>query len=236
MINHIAIFTHFYARTVGLDLAPAYSFIRPGSSITSVKLIAGVDVDGTFCTVPHETGIGNVMLDYTTTENDHARSLGAYGNSVDLANVFDEIDAKLLRRRLEGVEVKHVSKTAVSESWTEDGYIILPCPVIYRSLIVDLFAEAVDDFAWSPINGVLGSLGSFLFFQHFVQYWNDPVFESAIVVVWNEQIADTIKTFGTKRCTRRGKGAQVSRCKTFDKVFFNTASSRDNCRDVFVLY
>lgn len=51
------------AVAVHLDLAPADGFVWSCTRVTSVKLVGCVDDYGTFCSVAHETSVGDMMLD-----------------------------------------------------------------------------------------------------------------------------------------------------------------------------
>lgn len=65
----------------------------------------------------------------------------------------------------------------------------------------------MDNFTGGPDHFLLVSftLGLFLLFKHLVQDRNDPVFELAVVIVWDDEIADAVEAFGAELGTRSGK-------------------------------
>lgn len=146
---------HLHAVAVHLDLAPADRLVRSCTRVASVELLGRVDVHGALCAVAHQVGIRNVMLDDATAQYDHPRPLGPHGNGVDLADVLYKIYPKLLGRGLERVKVQHVPEAAVRQRGAEDGYVVLPSPVVHRLLVVDLFTEAVDHLARRPMHGLV---------------------------------------------------------------------------------
>lgn len=138
------------------------------------------------------------MLDDAAAEDDDASPLGPHGNGVDLADVLDDVDAQVAWRRLETVKVQHVAEAAVSKGGTEDGYVVLPGPVVDGPLVVDLLAEAVDDLARGPVYGVLAVVtlapAHLLLVEHLVEDGDDPILKGAVVGVGNDEVPDAIET------------------------------------------
>lgn len=60
-------------------------------------------------------------------------------------------------------------------------------PVIYRFFVVNLPAQPSDERARSPYLSGLPLLG-----QHGVEDGREPVLELAVVVIWNDEIPNTI--------------------------------------------
>ena len=138
------------------------------------------------------------MLDYPTPQNDHPRPLCPHSNRIDFPDILDDVNSKLLRRRLECVEIEHVAQTPVGQCRREDGDVVFPRPVVYRALIVDFFPESVDDFAWSPVKWLVGFLAGFLLLQHFVKNRYNPVFEGAVVAIRHDEVTDAVHAFGAQ--------------------------------------
>ena len=226
---------HLDAIAVQLDLPPADGLIRPRARIAAVKLLRRVDVHCALGAVAHKVCIGNVMLDYSPAQNDHTRPLGSNRNRVDLPNVLDNVDAQLLWRRLEGVEVQHVAETAVCQSRAEDRDVVLPRPVVDGPLVVDLFTETMNYLTRRPVQWLGRLLARLLLFQHLVQNGHYPVLEGAIVAVRHHQVTNTIHALGPKSGARRREGTQIGGRQAFDKVFLDAAGRGDNGRHMLVL-
>ena len=220
---------------VQLDLAPADSLVWPRARVAPVKLLRRVDVDGALGPVAHQVGVGNVVLDQPAAQDNHARPLGPHGNGVDLANVLDNVDAQLLGRRLECVEVEHVAQAAVGECGAEDGDVVLPRPVVDGPLVVDLLAQAVDDLARRPVQRLVRLLAGLLLGEHLVEQRHDPVLKGAVVAVGHDEVADAVHALLAQAGAGRREGAQVRGRQALDQVLLDTAGRRDNGRDMAVL-
>src|SRR5690242_6830525 len=156
------------AVAIQFDLAPADSLVWPRSRIAAVKLLRSIDVHSALCTIAHEIGVCDVVLDDAAAKNNHAGPLSPYCNGVDFADILNNVDAQLLWRRLEGVKVQHVAKTAIRQGWTEDRDVVLPRPVVDRPLIVDLSAQTVNHLAGCPVQRLLRLFARLLLLEHLV--------------------------------------------------------------------
>lgn len=168
------------------------------------------------------------MLDDAAAEDDHTGPLGADGHCVDSSNVLDDVDLELKRRGLESVEVEHVAQTAVRDGWTEDGNVVLVGPVIYRSLVVDLFAQSVNDLGGRPVDLLFSALARLLLLEHLVQNGNYPVLKGTVVGVGNDEVSYSVETLLSKIGTRGAEGAHVCVAQTLDEVLLDPTGSRDN--------
>ena len=74
-----------------------------------------------------------------------------------------------------------------------------------------------------------------MFGEHGVQDRDYPVFEEAVVVVWDDEVADAVEALGAEGGARGGEGADVGVCEAFDEVFFDAAGGGDDGGDVGVL-
>lgn len=178
---------------IGFDLSPTDSLIGPSAGVTAIKLLCRVDVHGALGSISHQTRVGNMMLDETATENDHACSLGPYRDGVDATDILDDVDAQLARGGLEGVEIEHIAQAPISEGRAEDGDVVLVSPVVNRAWVVNLLAKTVDDLARGPGDGVRGVLAGLLLLQELVEDGHDPVLEGAVIAVGDIKIADAIE-------------------------------------------
>ncbi|KAH3673468.1 hypothetical protein WICPIJ_009757 [Wickerhamomyces pijperi] len=75
------------------DLTPRDSFIRSSTSIGPIEFLTGVNEDGFICTVSHQTGVTDVMLDQTTTKNDHTGVGSRHGHRVDLSDIGNDVES-----------------------------------------------------------------------------------------------------------------------------------------------
>ena len=231
----VAVFTHLHALRISFDLAPADRLIRPCAGITAIELVRGINVDCALSTVPHETCVRNVMLHNASAKDDHASPFRPNSNSVDFADVLDDVDAKLLRGGLEGVKVEHVTETPISESRAEHRNVVLPGPVVHGSLVIDLLSKPVDNFTRRPMKWFLVLSTRLLFCEHFVQDGHHPIFEGAIIAVRDEQVADAVHTLLAERSAGSSEGSQIRWRKTLDEIFFDATRSSHDGRDVLVL-
>nr|POE65042.1 hypothetical protein CFP56_34710 [Quercus suber] len=227
--------THLDTFRIGFDLAPADRLVRPGTRVAAVELLRGVDVDRALGAVPHQTGVRDVMLDDPASQHNHARPLRTHRDGVDAADVLDDVDLELVWRGLEGVEVQHVAQTAVGQGGAEDRDVVPVRPVIHGGLVVDLLAQAGDDFARGPVQGLLLVLGRLLLLQHPVQDGDDPILERAIVAVGNDEVADAVHALLPQACAVGREGAQVGGGQAFDEVLLDPARGRDDGGDVSML-
>lgn len=184
-----------------------------------------------------------MMLDEPPPQDDHPRVLGADGEIVQLADVAGDVDGEAERGGAEGVEVEHVAQAAVGEGGAEDGDGVGVGPVEDGGWVCDFAAEAGDDGGGGPGEGVGcarrggggGGGGSFLLGEHLVEDGDDPVFEGAVVVVWDDEVADAVEALGAEGGAGGGEGGEVGRGEAFDEVFFDAAGGGDDGGDVFVL-
>lgn len=75
-----------------------------------------------------------------------------------------------------------------------------------------------------PFNNYLG----FLFFQHSIQMWHDPIFKQTIVVVGHKKISNPIDAFVSQYASFEMKVTDVCWSETFDQVFFHTTCCGDD--------
>lgn len=221
---------------VDLDLAPRDGLVGPGAGVAAVEFLGRIDVDGALGTVAHEVGVGDVVLDDATAQDDHAGALGAHGDGVDAADVLNDVDLELAGRGLEGVEVEHVAEAAVGEGRAEDGDVVLVGPVVDRGGVVNILAEAVDDLGRGPVDGGLGVLGGLLFLQQGVQDRHQPVLEGAVVGVGHHQVADPVQALGPQVLAHGAELGHVGVAQALDEVLLDAAGCRHNGAHVLMLH
>ena len=107
-------------------------------------------------------------------------------------------------------------------------------PVVHGPLVVDFFAQPVDDLGGCPVDLVVGALASLLLLQHLVKDGNNPVLKGAIVVIRNHEISYSVETFlaqiravSTKRC-------KIGIAEALDEVLLDAACGGDDRVDVLV--
>lgn len=179
------------------------------------------------------------MLDDSSTEDYHAGPLGSHSNCVDLADILHDVNLKLQRRGLEGVEVQHVPQTAVCERGTENGNVVLVRPIVHALLVIYLLAQAMDDLAGGPVNGVFrglpGAPGGLLLGEQSVKNGHDPVLKETVVIVGDDEVADAVQALGAQCGAWRRKGAHVCWGEALDEVLLDAAGGGDDGADVGVL-
>lgn len=65
--------------------------------------------------------------------------------------------------------------------------------------MVDFFSETRDDLGGGPVDVVSSVFGGFLLDEELVQDGDYPVFEEAVIVVWDDEVADAVLSFGLDR-------------------------------------
>lgn len=73
-----------------------------------------------------------------------------------------------------------------------------------------------------------------MFGEEGVEDGDDPVFEEAVVGVWDDEVADAVHAFLAQVGAVGGEAAEVGGAETFDEVFFDAAGRGDDGGDVFV--
>ena len=185
------------------------------------------------------------MFAYATTKNDHARFLRYPRQLVESANIVYDVHYQAWV--FERVEIDHIPERSVRERRTEHRNVVLHsnpqrsnwqiarcihfvCPVVHRLLVINLFSQSPDKGAGRP-----NFAGLLLFGKHLVQYGHEPIFEFAVVVVGDDEVADAIHASATEICAIEIKVGEVGLSQAFDKVLFNAASRSDEGSDMLVL-
>lgn len=176
-----------------------------------------------------------MVLDEPAAQDNHASPLGADGHGVDAADILDEVDLELQGGRLESVEIQHVAQAAVSDGRAENWDVILIGPVVDRTLVVDLLAEAMDDLGGRPVDLLIGTLAGLLLLQHFVEDGHDPVLKGAVVGVGDDQVTDAVEALAAEVGTGRAERADVGVAETLDEILLDAAGGCHDGRDVVVL-
>ena len=104
------------------------------------------------------------------------------------------------------------------------------CPVVYRFLIIDLFAKPVDKCARGPNLTRL-----VLLLEHLVEDGHEPVLELAVVIVGHNQVPDAVHAAAPQVRTVHVEVSEVCLTQAFDEVFLDTPCRGDNRADVLVL-
>lgn len=110
-------------------------------------------------------------------------------------------------------------------------------PVQNRRLVVDFLAESRYNGARRPDQFFLVpalSAGDLLREQR-VEDGDDPVFEEAVVCVWDDKVADAVHALFPEVGTVGGEAAEVGGAEAFDDIFFDAARCGDDGGDVVVL-
>ena len=210
------------------NFTPGNRLVGPGPRVTPIKFRRRVHKDRIVGPVSHQIGIANVVLNDAAAQNNHATALGLEGAIVQQADVLHEVhdEARLTPR----VEVDNVAQRAVSEGRTEDGDLVLPAPVVNALLIVDFFAHPSDYFR--------GREDDPLFFLLAVQLLHQrqkPGLEKAIVLIWHDQVTDTIEALLAKHRAFEAKVSNVARSQALHDIFLDTPCRGHDLVNHFVL-
>lgn len=112
---------------IDADLAPTNGLFGRRAGIATIKLLACVDVNREVGTISHQIGIACVMLDKTTSQNDHAAGITLNGEVIDASDIF--IDVQNKARAFVRMKVHHISDAAISKSGTEHRDFVFCRPV-----------------------------------------------------------------------------------------------------------
>ena len=104
-------------------------------------------------------------------------------------------------------------------------------PVVYRFFVVDLLSEPADEGARRPHLAAL-----FLLSEHSIQDRRQPVFEFAVIVVWNDEIAYAVHASPPQVCAIQVEVRKIRLSEAFDEVFLDPAGCGHDRADMFVLY
>ena len=121
---------------------------------------------------------------------------GCERKRIDTPDISGYVDGQIVGRCAESVEMKHITKGAVSQGRRKDGDLVFVGPVKDRVSMLRmspyLLTETSNDGTRAPYEGFIIMSMRFLLCKHSVQDWDNPVFKSAVVVVGDHEIADTI--------------------------------------------
>lgn len=211
------------------NLAPRNGLVRGGARVGAVKLVGGVDVDGKVCTVAHEVGVGDVVLDEAAADDEHARGRGGDAETVDAADVLHNVEDET--RVLVRVEEEHVADGAVGERRAEDRDVVAGGPVQHGGLVVDALAEQLDERARRPHDGA-----ALLLLERVVQQRHDPILEFAVVLIGHEQVADAVQTALAQVGAVEAEGTDAGGTQTLDEILLDAARGGDDDVDAAVAY
>src|SRR5271170_2353581 len=96
--------------------------------------------------------------------------------------------------------------------------------------MIDFLAQSMYHFTWCP------TYPMFLFLQHFIQYWSQPILERTIIIIRNNKISNPIQSALSQRRSRSSEFAEIRRRKTFDQIFFGSTCSRNHTVNMSMLY
>lgn len=68
----------------------------------------------------------------------------------------------------------------------------------------------------------------FLFNQHFIQNWSNPVLEHTVIIIWYQQISYPVDSFISESFSIQIKISHKSWCQTFNKILLYSSSCRNN--------
>jgi len=69
-------------RSIKSDLAPGDGLIGLSTSVRAIELLSSVNEDRIIGSIPHQVGVANVMLNHTTSKDEHATSSLSLDSSV----------------------------------------------------------------------------------------------------------------------------------------------------------
>jgi len=146
------------------------------------------------------------------------------------------------------MEIDHIADGAIGQRRAKDRNIVLVaegskarlevdgrtqyfiCPIIHGFLVVYFFSESPNERARCPKNS-----GFLLFSQHSIQDGCEPILEFTVIIVWNDEVSNTVHTTLPQFSAIEMEICQVGLSEAFDEIFFDAACCRDKDRDMFVL-
>jgi len=72
----------------------------------------------------------------------------------------------------------------------------------------------------------------FLFLDHFIEYWHQPLFKLAVVVIRCKQVANAVNSSVAQVATGQVEVTDVCRRETFDEIFFDATRRRHHAVDL----
>src|SRR5579863_9466146 len=105
------------------------------------------------------------------------------------------------------------------------------CPVVHGLLVINLLPQAADERARRPHLAIC-----LLFLKHRVQYWGQPVFEFAVVVVRHDEVTDTIHAASPQVSAIEGEVSEIGFSEALDKVLLDAARDGNDASDVLVFH
>lgn len=117
------------------------------------------------------------MFWHTTAQYNNTRFLGSHSQLIKFLNILNDINNELIFER---VCEKNISNGSICKSWTVDGYIIFPTPIVDAFWIIYFFAKSLDHSSWSPKRFIF-----FLLFEHCFKKLEQKGLKFDIVLVRN---------------------------------------------------
>jgi hypothetical protein len=109
--------------------------------------------------------------------------------------------------------------------------VVEPTYVVHRLLVINLLPQSADERAWWP-----DLAACLLLRKHRIQYWGQPVFEFAVVIVWHDEATDTIHVASPQVSAVKIEVSEIHASKALDEVLLDAAGSGNDARDVLVLH
>jgi hypothetical protein len=109
--------------------------------------------------------------------------------------------------------------------------VVEPTYIVHRLLIINLLPQSADEQAWWPDLATC-----LLLCKHCIQYWGQPVFEFAVVIVWHNEATNMIHVASPQVSTIKIEVSEIHASKALDEVLIDATGSGNDVRDMLVLH
>ena len=132
--------------------------------------------------------------DNSTTQDDHPAALCTQSTVIQKANILDKVDNET--SLAPSIEIDDIAKGTICESRAKYGYVIFPAPVVNAIFIVYFLSNACY-YLRRRKNGSL----LLLFFEHLLDYGQEPLLKKCVILVWHYKITNPVQTLLSQRCS-----------------------------------
>ena len=128
------------------------------------------------------------MFDDTTSKDDHSRFLCPQCSIIQQSDILYQVHDKA--RVLVRIEEDDVTKGSICKGRAKDRDVILPAPIVDAIFIIDLLSHTGDDLLRRENLTFL-----LLLLVHLLHHRLKPFLQKLIVLVWNYEVSNSVKTF-----------------------------------------
>lgn len=138
---------YFYCFCVNFNFSPRLCFVWSSTSVWAIYFCCSIDTDREIRSISHQISVVYVMLNDTTTKYNHTTLFSKETSIINKLNVLNKVYYESLF--FPRVEIYHIAECTICKSRTVNRNVVFPAPVVDRSLVLDLFSNPSNNFAWS---------------------------------------------------------------------------------------